>query len=254
MRLIKNWSIGMQQIGQSTLDYQNYTPPKPEDYNETDQGRTIMSVPENHTIQNNNFEALPPEEDKYKGRRFRWIYGDDEGDDVTVEVTFKRKDKYYVLLNTGQELSLQELTQQLVEIDELEVIRPNEYNKKNGLVENNNNQNLNQQSNNTPVSNNTVNNDFHPVTEILKKKKPNPKKINIELELDFPPKELYSILIDSYDDGEDKIIEYIFSSGNFDMIKKSIKNSIRKYYGIEQIKEEEEIIEDNENKEVKEKK
>ena len=73
---------------------------------------------------------------------------------------------------------------------------------------------------------------FDPVMEILKKRKKKPTDISLTLSLDIPSKELYEVLIDDYEDAENKLIDYLFTSENITLLKESVKVSLREHYGI----------------------
>lgn len=65
-----------------------------------------------------------------------------------------------------------------------------------------------------------------PIYDLLGKQKPNMVDVNISIKLNLPPKDLYSVLVSSFEEAEDDIIEYIVSSIDIDDIKKAISSSI----------------------------
>jgi phosphoribosyl-AMP cyclohydrolase len=69
-----------------------------------------------------------------------------------------------------------------------------------------------------------------PIQELLKKRKPNLMGISIDLELNVPPKELLSVLEDSFENAEDEVVSFVLSSINTDDIRKSVKSALTEYY------------------------
>ena len=69
-----------------------------------------------------------------------------------------------------------------------------------------------------------------PISALLKKQKPNPVKVDITLELNIPPAELYKVICSSFENAEDEIAEYIVAGINIDSIKETIKEGLKKYY------------------------
>lgn len=81
--------------------------------------------------------------------------------------------------------------------------------------------------------------EFNPVREIFKKMKKNKKSININLALNIPDVQLFETLNSSFDDVERILIEYILSDENMIDMKLSLRNSMRTYYGLEVLSDEE---------------
>lgn len=74
--------------------------------------------------------------------------------------------------------------------------------------------------------------EFNPVKEIFNKMKKNQSNINIDLFLNIPSPELFETLNNSFDDVERILIDYILSEDNMIDLKISLRNSLRKYYGL----------------------
>lgn len=70
----------------------------------------------------------------------------------------------------------------------------------------------------------------NPIHELLKKRKPNLMGISIDLELNVPPKELLSILEDSFENAEDEVVNFVLASISTDDIKKSVRTALSEYY------------------------
>jgi hypothetical protein len=88
------------------------------------------------------------------------------------------------------------------------------------------------------------------IHKLLRKQKPNWVDINISIKLNLPTKELYSVLITSFEEAEDEIAEYVVEGVEIEDIKKAISDSIKNtFYGGEKkpkTKTIKNIIEDDE--------
>lgn len=69
-----------------------------------------------------------------------------------------------------------------------------------------------------------------PIYGLLNKQKPNMVDVDISIKINLPPKELYSVLTNSFDGAESEIVEYVIASLNIEDIKKSLSESILNTY------------------------
>jgi hypothetical protein len=69
-----------------------------------------------------------------------------------------------------------------------------------------------------------------PIYKLLKKQKENMVDVSIKIKMNLPQKELYSVLITSFDDAEKEIIDFILDTIDIEDIKKSLAASIKKSY------------------------
>lgn len=69
-----------------------------------------------------------------------------------------------------------------------------------------------------------------PIRVLLEKQKPNWVKINIELEINIPTKDLYEILSNSFDDAEKDIIDFCTEDLEMEDIKKALGETLKKIY------------------------
>jgi len=80
-----------------------------------------------------------------------------------------------------------------------------------------------------------------PIYKLLKKQKNNQVEVSIKIKLNLPPKELYSVLLNSFEDAEKEIIDFVLDGVDIDDIKKALAESIQKsYYSASPILQEEE--------------
>ncbi len=69
-----------------------------------------------------------------------------------------------------------------------------------------------------------------PIYSLLKKQKNNQVEVSIKIKLNLPPKELYSVLLSSFDDAESEIIQYVLDGIDIEDIKLSLAESIKRSY------------------------
>lgn len=69
-----------------------------------------------------------------------------------------------------------------------------------------------------------------PIFKLLEKQKKNMVDVSIKLKINLPSKDLYNVLIESFEGAEDEVIEYIINGIEIDDIKKSLSDSIKKNY------------------------
>jgi len=72
-----------------------------------------------------------------------------------------------------------------------------------------------------------------PIYSLLSRQKKNPVEIQLKIKVPLPSKDLFNVLISSFDDAEQEIIQFIVDSIDIDDITKTLSKSIREnYYGI----------------------
>lgn len=69
-----------------------------------------------------------------------------------------------------------------------------------------------------------------PIHGLLKKQKPNKVGVDISLDLNMPPKELYKVLESSFENAQEEIVEYIVADINIENIRAAVKDAIKKFY------------------------
>lgn len=66
--------------------------------------------------------------------------------------------------------------------------------------------------------------------QLLKKQKENLVSLNLNLKVNLPPKALFDVLLDSYENAEEEILAFAVSKVDIESIKSSIKEAIKKNY------------------------
>lgn len=77
-----------------------------------------------------------------------------------------------------------------------------------------------------------------PIYNLLARQKKKDVDIELKIKVPLPSKDLFNVLVSSFDDAENEIIEFIIDSIDIDQIRNTLSSSIREnYYGINTIKE-----------------
>jgi len=72
-----------------------------------------------------------------------------------------------------------------------------------------------------------------PIYSLLSRQKKNPVEIQLKIKVPLPSKDLFNVLISSFDDAEQEIIQFIVDSIDIEDITNTLSKSIREnYYGI----------------------
>ena len=92
-----------------------------------------------------------------------------------------------------------------------------------------------------------------PIYNLLSRQKKKDVEIGINIRVPLPSKDLFNVLVNSFDDAENEIIQFIIDSIDLEEIRKTLSRSIREnYYGINEspkdaIKKEKAVKEKKEN-------
>jgi hypothetical protein len=72
-----------------------------------------------------------------------------------------------------------------------------------------------------------------PIYNLLSRQKKKEVDIELKIKVPLPSKDLFNVLISSFDDAENEIIQFIIDSIDIDQIRNTLSASIREnYYGI----------------------
>jgi len=73
----------------------------------------------------------------------------------------------------------------------------------------------------------------YPIYKILARQKKKDVEIGINIKVPLPSKDLFNVLVSSFDDAENEIIQFIIDSIDLEEIRKTLSRSIREnYYGV----------------------
>jgi hypothetical protein len=76
-----------------------------------------------------------------------------------------------------------------------------------------------------------------PIYNLLSRQKKNDVEIGINIKVPLPSKDLFNVLVSSFDDAESEIVQFIIDSIDLEDIRSTLSRSIREnYYGIQEKK------------------
>lgn len=179
-----------------------------------------------------NYSDLSTEElhEKFSEFDFTWLKGDNAGDTERYSRIAETPDAKFVVFQSGNRMNISLL-------DEFMTTFP----KTSPVI------NLNStaaQEISRPVQSPVVQtsvqsisysespsaNSDSPIFKLLEKQKKNMVDVNIKLKINLPSKDLYNVLIESFEGAESEVIDYIINGIEIDEIKKSLSESIKKNY------------------------
>lgn len=69
-----------------------------------------------------------------------------------------------------------------------------------------------------------------PIYSLLKKQKSNWVEVSLNLKLNLPPKNLYQVLVGSFEDADSEIIDFVTEGIDMDDVRSALADSIASYY------------------------
>jgi len=76
----------------------------------------------------------------------------------------------------------------------------------------------------------TVINEESPIFSLLAKQKINWVDVDLKLSINLPPKSLWDVLMNSFDDAEKDILEYVTKDLDIEVVRQSLRESIKDIY------------------------
>jgi len=230
--------------------------------------------------------VIPKNEDGGVGKMYKYISGTNTGRRETVKHTEQQGEKYYFLFESGNRMLTSEVMQQMREVDVMKEhkvdglrfddepdplnIRPTQYNQDHGAsapvapdilpvrtqFESALPEGFERVGSSAPQQQAKMNqavvpvvdaND--PVLQLLNKMKKVNREVHLELALPIPSKELYNMIYDSFEDGGDAVIEYLFQGSHLETFKEQMKDALYFFYNgeerpVEEVVVEEEVVEE----------
>lgn len=181
------------------------------------------------TYYNMNYELV-------KGKQFIWKRGDHEGNIVSYESTLKEENDVYVVFNDNSRISLDfmdtYLEPYISPVGTTEMSQTPNYSVINSSPSPANFQSHPPQFVTLPHVTREEKDDsyvYSPVFDLLDKAKKQETALTIHIITDMISNELFNILIESYKEDKDLIIDKIVENAKPDIIKQ-IKNSILDFY------------------------
>lgn len=76
----------------------------------------------------------------------------------------------------------------------------------------------------------TIINEESPIFSLLAKQKTNWVDVDLKLSINLPPKSLWDVLMNSFDDAEKDILEYVTKDLDIEVVRQSLRESIKDIY------------------------
>ena len=176
--------------------------------------------------------------EKYKGSCYEWVKGDYMGMTEFYKDVISDGTNIFLMFESGNRVNIENVDEFLLEIAtgikdvDKQVVHVNEYNLGYEQVDR-----VEAVTKNIPQITNIVYEEAKqvsdsPIYKLLRKQKNNPVTVSLSLKLNLPGKDLYNILVSSFDDAEKDIINFALDDINIDDIKKSLTESLNLYYTI----------------------
>jgi hypothetical protein len=70
----------------------------------------------------------------------------------------------------------------------------------------------------------------HPIFSLLSKQKENWVDVDLKLSINLPPRSLWDVLLSSFDDAEEAILEYVTKDLDIEVVRQSLRESIKDIY------------------------
>jgi len=225
---------------------------------------------------------LRQDEDTMAGKVFVHKTGDLKGVQEMVDYTIEQNGRYSVIFKSGVQMLMEQVTQEMVQQDEYDSsvrktdglsfedevdigdIKPGIYNQQHGhgqgqlelppeaSIERDNSKIEGLEYVNPPTGHPGIvrtqqpTAKSSPIIDLLEKMKSGPVDVDLKLKLNIPSKEVYNMLVSTFDGADQDIIEYIFTGKNFRDLKNEFIEALNNYYGVVKPLPEE-IVEDEGN-------
>jgi len=82
---------------------------------------------------------------------------------------------------------------------------------------------------------------FDPIFEVIKKMKNNPIEVPMTLNLNIPSQETFNALSMSFENFDEKLVDFIFLKSNIKQLKKAFRDGLREFYSLPKVVEIEEV-------------
>ena len=161
----------------------------------------------------------------YSAFDYQWIKGDDTGMDEKYKDIVLNGDATFIVFESGRRINSELLSEYVIMLPAQPVqsapvnypnvqMRPNEQTTVTSII----------------YEDPKIQQNDSPIYKLLKKQKKNMVDVSINIKLNLPSKDLYTVLSGSFEDAEREIIEFVLDGVDIDDIKASLADSIEKSY------------------------
>jgi hypothetical protein len=170
--------------------------------------------------------------DTFKNQDFQWVKGENMMDIENFQKVSQSGDDFFIEFKSGRRIKYSLLEEYLTWFPSVTVVTqappvesPTPVNVKQAEVTSIKYQEVSEK-NGVPES---------PIYSLLARQKKKDVEIGINIKVPLPSKDLFNVLISSFDDAENEIIQFIIDSIDLEEIRSTLSRSIREnYYGNQQ--------------------
>lgn len=169
---------------------------------------------------------------RYSTKSFQWIKGDNFGNVEIYKDIIEDDGLIFIEFTSGRRINLaiineyMEINERGQILNDLTIQFEKQPEIQNPIVT----PKIQSQIINTPDVKVIYKKELTPVQLILSKQKPNNIKLDINLKLNIPSKELYNTLVNSFEDAESDIVDFIVDNLDFEDVKAGIKGTLKELY------------------------
>jgi hypothetical protein len=152
---------------------------------------------------------------------YQWIKGDDIGMDEKYKDIVLNGDATFIVFESGRRINSELLSEyvimlpaQTVQSAPVNYPKPNEQTTVTSII----------------YEDPKIQQNDSPIYKLLKKQKKNMVDVSINIKLNLPSKDLYTVLSGSFEDAEREIIDFVLDGVDINDIKASLADSIEKSY------------------------
>jgi hypothetical protein len=195
--------------------------------------KILNSKPKKPISKMSNYNDFSLEElhEKFSEFDFTWLKGDNAGDTERYSRMAGTPDLKFVVFQSGNRINIDLLDEYMTTFPKSHVaLDLNPVHSAPAVIPIQPVQPAQTSVQSISYAESTQVNSDSPIFKLLEKQKKNMIDVNIKLKINLPSKDLYNVLIESFEGAEDEVIEYIINGIQIEEIKKSLSESIKKNY------------------------
>ena len=181
---------------------------------------------------NNNMEETNPAND-FNRYSYQWIKGDNIGQVQEFKEVLEHEGFQYVVFTDGTRINASMLDEFMVRVEkgfyEPAFDRERERAEKNQTRQISGPQIMAGQKTGRSEVHQVIKEET-PIAALLKKQKENWVDVDLNLTINLPKKPLWDVIVSSFDNAEDEIIEYVTKDLDIEVVRDALKKSIKDIY------------------------
>lgn len=165
----------------------------------------------------------------YNKFSYQWIKGENISKIQHYKDVIELDNKKYLVFTDGSRISLDLLDEYMVKVDpgyDEDPITP----QSPGIEILNISQKSGVKKRETREISSPSQNHESPIFSLLSKQKENWVDVDLKLSINLPPRSLWDVLLSSFDDAENDILEYVTKDLDIEVVRQSLRESIKEIY------------------------